>query len=52
MSAATRVVVSDDDVLLREGIASLLTSRGFEVVGQAGDPTELIDQVRDLKPEL
>lgn len=49
---ATRVVVADDDVLLREGLASLLTGRGFEVVGQAGEPTELIEQVRDLKPGL
>ena len=47
-----RVVVSDDDVLLREGIASLLTSRGFEVVGQTGEPTDLIEQVRTLKPDL
>ena len=49
---ATRVVVSDDDVLFREGVASLLTDRGFEVVGQAGEPTELIARVRDLKPDL
>ena len=46
------VVVSDDDVLFREGVASLLTDRGFEVVGQAGEPTELIERVRDLKPDL
>src|SRR5271157_1017115 len=52
VSELTRVVVSDDDVLLREGIASLLESRGFEVVGQAGEPTELIEQVRNLKPDL
>ena len=50
--ASTRVVVSDDDVLLREGIASLLTSRGFEVVGQAAEPMELLEGVRDLKPDL
>ncbi len=46
------MVVSDDDVLLREGIASLLTGRGFEVVGQAGEPAELLEQVRELKPDL
>ncbi len=34
---AMRVVVADDDVLLREGLASLLERSGFEVVGQAGD---------------
>ena len=38
MSAtASRVVLADDDVLLREGIASLLQRSGFDVVGQAGD---------------
>ena len=49
---AMRVVVADDDVLLREGLASLLTRSGFEVVGQAGDATELLDQVREQRPEL
>ena len=32
------MVLADDDVLLREGVASLLTGAGYEVVGQAGDP--------------
>ena len=49
---AVRVVVADDDVLLREGLASLLGRSGFDVVGQAGDATELLDAVRDLRPEL
>jgi serine/threonine-protein kinase PknK len=47
-----RVVVADDDVLLREGLASLLQRSGFEVVGQAGDGTRLLDLVRDEKPDL
>lgn len=47
-----RVVVADDDVLLREGLASLLGRSGFDVVGQAGDATELLDAVRALQPEL
>ncbi len=34
---AARVVVAEDDVLLREGLASLLERSGFDVVGQAGD---------------
>jgi serine/threonine-protein kinase PknK len=46
------VVVADDDVLLREGIASLLTGAGWEVVGQAGDRTELERLVREQAPEL
>jgi serine/threonine-protein kinase PknK len=47
-----RVVVADDDVLLREGIASLLNGAGFEVVGQAGDRAALVDVVREHVPEL
>ena len=49
---AVRVVMADDDLLLREGLASLLVSRGLEVVGQADNPTDLVEQVRVLKPDL
>jgi DNA-binding NarL/FixJ family response regulator len=49
---STRVVLADDDVLLREGIASLLESAGYEVVGQAGDGASLVRLVRDHAPEL
>jgi DNA-binding NarL/FixJ family response regulator len=52
METPVRVVIADDDVLLREGVASLLERAGFEVVGQAGDGTELLDVVRDVKPDL
>jgi serine/threonine-protein kinase PknK len=48
----TRVVLADDDILLREGLASLLDRSGLEVVGQAGDAAELIDVVRQQRPEL
>ena len=48
----TRVAVADDDVLLREGIASLLERSGFEVVGQAGDASELLELVRAREPDL
>jgi DNA-binding NarL/FixJ family response regulator len=50
--SAVQVVVADDDVLLREGLASLLDRSGFEVVGQAADATELLALVRDRKPQL
>jgi DNA-binding NarL/FixJ family response regulator len=50
--AGARVVVADDDVLLREGLASLLTRSGYQVVGQAGDATSLLELVRSEKPEL
>jgi DNA-binding NarL/FixJ family response regulator len=48
----TRVVLADDDVLLREGLAGLLDRSGFEVVGKSGTPSELIELVRKLRPEL
>jgi DNA-binding NarL/FixJ family response regulator len=47
-----RVVLADDDVLLREGMASLLERSGFEVVGQAGDSAQLLDLVREHGPDL
>jgi DNA-binding NarL/FixJ family response regulator len=49
---AIRVVLADDDVLLREGIASMLERSGFQVVGQAGNAAELIGAVRVYKPQL
>jgi DNA-binding NarL/FixJ family response regulator len=48
----TRVVVADDEVLLREGLASLLERSGFEVVGQCGDGAELVALVREQRPQL
>jgi DNA-binding NarL/FixJ family response regulator len=47
-----RVVLAEDDVLLREGLASLLERSGYQVVGQAGDATELLALVREQAPEL
>jgi len=47
-----RVVLADDDVLLREGLATLLDRVGFEVVGQAGDASELLSLVRAFLPDL
>jgi len=48
----TRVVLAEDDVLLREGLASLLERSGFTVVGQAGDGAQLLPLVRETTPEL
>ena len=48
----TRVALADDDVLLREGLASLLDRSGFDVVGQCGDAPQLVALVRQLRPEL
>ena len=47
-----RVVLADDDILLREGLASLLDRSGLEVAGQAGDAAGLIDLVRRERPDL
>jgi DNA-binding NarL/FixJ family response regulator len=51
-AAPTRVVIADDDVLLREGLASLLERSRFEVVGQSGNATELLELVNDRRPDL
>src|SRR4051794_19446728 len=49
--SATRVVIADDDVLLREGLALLLDKHGFAVVGQAADGEELLELVRNEEPQ-
>jgi DNA-binding NarL/FixJ family response regulator len=47
-----RVVVAEDDALLREGIASLLKDAGHEVVGRAGDAGDLMLKVRSYLPDV
>jgi len=47
-----RVVLADDNVLLREGVAGLLERQGFEIAGQAGDAAGLIALVRAHRPDL
>ena len=47
-----RVVLADDNVLLREGVAGLLSRAGFEIAGQAGDADGLIALVRAQPPDL
>jgi len=47
-----RVLVAEDDVLLREGLAALLKRSGYEVVGQVGDARVLLDLVREHEPDL
>jgi DNA-binding NarL/FixJ family response regulator len=51
-SRALRIVVAEDEVLLREALCSLLVRCGFDVVGQAGSKPELLTQVRALQPDL
>src|SRR5579859_5986253 len=47
-----RVALADDDVLLREGLASLVERYGFDVVGQCGDAACLLEVVRERRPDL
>jgi DNA-binding NarL/FixJ family response regulator len=47
-----RIVIADDVVLLREGIARLLEGAGHEIVAQAGDADDLLRRVRGHRPDL
>jgi DNA-binding NarL/FixJ family response regulator len=47
-----RVVIADDEMLLREGLARLLTEAGFEVVGKTADAAELLRSVRLTNPDV
>ena len=47
-----RVIVAEDSVLLREGIARLLSEHGFDVVAQAGDAPDLVRKVGAHKPDV
>jgi DNA-binding NarL/FixJ family response regulator/class 3 adenylate cyclase len=51
-SAQLRVALADDAVLLREGIARLLTEAGFEIVGQSGTADDLLLKVRSYSPDV
>src|SRR5205809_5074541 len=52
VSRALRVVVADDNALLREGIASLLQDAGHQVVGRSGDADDLLLKVRSYDPDV
>jgi len=52
MTATRRVVVGEDEILLREGIARLLTEAGFDVVAQAGDADDLLRKGLAHRPDL
>jgi PleD family two-component response regulator len=51
-ASALNIVVADDDVLLREGLAGPLDGPGFKVVGQAGDATEVLSLLGEHRPDL
>jgi DNA-binding NarL/FixJ family response regulator len=50
--SSPRLVVADDDVLLREGLVTLLERHGFDVVGAAGDASQLLAYTRMHEPDL
>lgn len=47
-----RLVLADDSMLVREGVARLLVEAGFDVVAQVGDPDALLRATRDLLPDV
>jgi DNA-binding NarL/FixJ family response regulator len=47
-----RVILAEDDVLLREGIARILRDEGYDIVAQAGDRDDLLAKVRSHHPDL
>jgi DNA-binding NarL/FixJ family response regulator len=52
LSATLRLVIADDSLLVREGIARVLAARGFEVVAEAGDGDELLRKVAGHRPDV
>ena len=52
MPTTIRVVLADDSVLLREGVAALLEQAGLDVVGQAGTATDLLDLIESTLPDI
>jgi len=47
-----RVIIAEDEVLLREGISRILGDEGYDVVALAGDPDDLLGKVRVFQPDL
>jgi DNA-binding NarL/FixJ family response regulator len=52
LGSRIRVVIAEDSLLLREGVARLLEDAGFQIVGQAGTADELLLKVRSYKPDV
>jgi len=50
--SSRRVILADDDVLLREGLAGLLERSGYDVIGQVGRGDELVNRARVDRPDL
>jgi two-component system, response regulator PdtaR len=48
----TRVVIAEDEALIRMDLAEMLADEGYEVVGQAGDGQQAVDLAEQLRPDL
>ena len=51
-TAPRRVVIAEDEVLIRMDLAEMLSEEGYEVVGQAGDGAKAIELAEELRPDL
>jgi response regulator NasT len=49
---AVRVLIADDEALIRMGLRTMLTEAGYQVVGEAGDGRRALDLIRKLDPDL
>jgi DNA-binding NarL/FixJ family response regulator len=52
VSASPRVLIADDQALIRAGFAMILTARGISVVGEAADGAEAVARTRALRPDV
>ena len=51
-AVARRVVIAEDEVLIRMDLAEMLAEEGYDVVGQAGDGAKAIELAEELRPDL
>ncbi|GGF32285.1 transcriptional regulator [Marmoricola endophyticus] len=52
IASARRVLIAEDEALIRMDLAEMLTEEGYDVVAQVGDGERAVEQARDLRPDL